>query len=108
MCFQLYTDDGATFDYKSGAYLRRNFTWKSEGQFAASLTNSNADKTGRLTSDLRIERIVAMGLDFYPNDVHMFVDGSCVLLSCSVVLFYFEPFHFPHIRCSCRLHTKHC
>lgn len=70
----IYLDDGETFAYKNGEYLYRKFEYRNDGDRSGSLTSKSFDPKGKLKSDVWIERIVFLGLQMYPRNVHLFVD----------------------------------
>ncbi len=65
----LYLDDGATFDYQSGAYIHRRFTLDAKGALVSedisdpvTRTSKIATKYARDMSGVRVERIVLVGV----------------------------------------------
>jgi len=63
---ELYVDDGHSFDYQKGDYIRRRFSF-SNGRLSAS--TSTLKEAGKLDIDNTIERVVVLGLKNAPSSV---------------------------------------
>jgi len=68
---ELYIDDGHSFDYQRGQFVRRKFSF-SNGRLSASA--STLKSPGTLAIDNTIERVVVIGLQTSPSSV--IFDGS--------------------------------
>ncbi|CDW51930.1 Glyco hydro 31 and Gal mutarotas 2 domain contain ing protein [Trichuris trichiura] len=66
-----YLDDGESFEYKKGKYLRRYFEYTGD-QRGGKLTSKSLDDKGKFPTDVTIEKIVIYGMRFYPRIVHLF------------------------------------
>lgn len=62
---ELYVDDGESYDYQSGAYIHRTFTFSSASN---ELASTNIATKGKLTSkyiktmkDVRVEKVIVVG-----------------------------------------------
>lgn len=78
----LYLDDGETFDYKkSSSYMYWGYTFKKVSNYLYTITSKNLDKNGKYDPDVWIERIIIRGVRFYPNNVHIYLDGDNTLPS---------------------------
>jgi alpha 1,3-glucosidase len=60
---QLYIDQGSTFEYKKGQYIRTEFSF-GKGSLVSKVVNKCA-----CDFNTRIERIVVVGLDEEPNEI---------------------------------------
>ncbi|KFD54232.1 hypothetical protein M513_05009, partial [Trichuris suis] len=66
-----YLDDGESFEYKKGKYLRRYFEYTGD-QRGGKLTSKSLDDKAKFPTDVTIEKIVIYGMRFYPRIVHLF------------------------------------
>lgn len=69
------------YPQKNFKQVRKNCPKRTPLMHNISLTSvpfslSNANEAGKLSSPVTVEKIVVMGLQFYPSDVHLFNNGE--------------------------------
>ncbi|KRY38687.1 Neutral alpha-glucosidase AB [Trichinella spiralis] len=67
----LYLDDGDSYEYKNGQYLYQYFVYSGDKK-SGSLMSTTMHPNANYNTNAWIEKIVILGLQFYPTDVHVF------------------------------------
>ncbi|KRX25558.1 Neutral alpha-glucosidase AB [Trichinella nelsoni] len=67
----LYLDDGDSYEYKNGQYLYQYFVYSGDKK-SGSLMSTTMHPNAYYNTNAWIEKIVILGLQFYPTDVHVF------------------------------------
>ncbi|KRX50810.1 Neutral alpha-glucosidase AB [Trichinella murrelli] len=67
----LYLDDGDSYEYKNGKYLYQYFVYSGDKK-SGSLMSTTMHPNANYNTNAWIEKIVILGLQFYPTDVHVF------------------------------------
>ncbi|KRZ44730.1 Neutral alpha-glucosidase AB, partial [Trichinella pseudospiralis] len=67
----LYLDDGDSYEYKNGQYLYKYFVYTGDKK-SGSLMSTTMHPNAFYNTNAWIEKIVILGLQFYPTDVHVF------------------------------------
>jgi alpha 1,3-glucosidase len=70
---ELYLDDGHTFGYLQGAYLRKRFTFDKQNSLQVSTIDGNLNS---FQPQATVERVVVKGYPKQPSHVQLLIDGS--------------------------------